>query len=269
MHKARTNHVLNDRDIMILRWIAQHGVVSIEQVWRQHFRATSTAQDPLTSSVYRRVRILEEMGLVQRKQARYRGPDVLLLTPRGATVADIGVPPARFVPTQVEHALVVVDLIEQLVRENPGATLVTERQIRAWQMRGRQARARTDDSASPAAHTQDAHAIPHLRRVPDALLILVSGEVIAVELDRTPKRSVDVVRIADAYAEHYRKTPLSAADAQSGWEAIAAAGTFINRVWWYARAGRTAARVRDTITTRGFARFVEVRDWEEAQWTTR
>lgn len=233
MRARNDQHALTERDYHILRWMGRHGVVSVAQVWRRHFLPTSTAHSLDTSSAYRRVRALEEMGLIRREQAWWRGPDILLLTPRGARVADVGLRAAMYVPTQVEHALAVVDLIDRILADEttPVAQVTTEREIHARRRRAQ----RTDED------------VPSYSRTPDAIVHLASGETVAVELDRTPKRDKDIRRICELYNAHF--TPAKGTD-----------GLF-NRVWWYAHAGRAAERVQSIVDAEGLAFFIEVRPW--------
>jgi len=232
-------HVLTPRDHDILRWIGRYGVVSTEQVARRWFlpRRKATTTGPwTTSSAYHRVQDLEESGLLQRDQIYLRGPHILRLTLKGARIAGSGVRPAQLVPATVDHALAVVDLTERLLKETPGTTATTEREIRAQQVRARLSRRDEGDDG------------PALRRVPDAIVHLPTGGKVAVELDRTPKRSKEIERIADAYNRHFPED-------------------FI-RVWWYARTGRVVQRVRAIVRRTGYLRddesdsgFIEVREW--------
>ncbi len=227
---ARPNHVLTPRDHDILRWIGRYGVVSTEQVARRWFPRKETTRGPwTTSSAYRRVHDLEESGLLQRDQIYLRGPHILRLTLKGARIAGTDVRPARLVPATVGHALAVVDLIEELLIRFPGALLTTEREIRSEQIKARRTKSQTT---------------PILKRIPDAKLRLPTGEMMAVELDHTPKTNNDIKRIAAAYHQHV----LSVFDG----------------VLWYARPGRIAARVRKTVLAAGFKGFITVDEWPVA-----
>ncbi len=122
------------RDIEMLSWIGRHGMVTADQV-AQHFfaRAGGTVG---TRAAYRRLRKLEEERLVRRDVTFARWPAVIRVTGPGARVAEIDVDPARLVWAEVRHSLALVDLTEELLATNPGATLVTEREIRALRFRG-------------------------------------------------------------------------------------------------------------------------------------
>ncbi len=221
------NHVLTPRDHDILRWIGRYGVVSTEQVARRWFPRKETTRGPwTTSSAYRRVHDLEESGLLQRDQIYLRGPHILRLTLKGARIAGTDVRPARLVPATVGHSLAVVDLTEDLLARFPGAMLITEREIRRDQIKARRTKGQTG---------------PILKRVPDAMLRLPTGEMMAVELDHTPKTSADIKRIAKAYQQHFPSV--------------------FSGVLWYARAGRIVARVRKTVAETGFSRLITVAEW--------
>jgi len=221
------NHVLTPRDHAVLCWIGRYGVVSTEQVARHWFpRKETTAGAWTTTAAYRRVRVLETMGLLQRDQIYLRGPHILRLTAKGAQEANTGVRPARLVPATVGHALAVVDLTEELLPQFREATLVTEREIRSEQIRARR------------THGRDGVV---LKRVPDALFRFASGKADAVELDYTPKTTKDIKRIAYTYDEHHP--------------------AIFKRVLWYAPRGRIFARVRATVADLGLDSFITVEEW--------
>lgn len=231
---ARPNHVLTPRDDDILHWIGRYGVVSTEQVARRWFPRKATTRGPwTTTAAYRRVRILEELGLLQRDQIYLRGPHILRLTQKGARAVEKGVRPATLVPARVDHSLAVVDLTEELLARFPEAMLITEREIRRDQIKARRA------TAGQADHV-DQHA-PILKRVPDAMLLIPSRGTIAIELDYTAKTTKDVEQIAHSYFAGFL--------------------TIFHEVWWYAPRGRVAKRVREMILALGFSNFITVEDW--------
>jgi len=221
------HHVLTPRDQEILGWIGRYGVVSTEQVARHWFPRKETTAGPwTTTAAYRRVRVLETMGLLQRDQLYLHGPHILRLTPKGARTVGPGARPARLVPATVGHALAVVDLTEELLPQFREATLVTEREIRSEQIRARR------------THGRDGVV---LRRVPDAMFRFASGKADAVELDYTPKTTKDIKRIAYTYDEHHP--------------------AIFKRVLWYAPRGRIVARVRATVADLGLDSFITVEEW--------
>jgi hypothetical protein len=174
--------VVVERDKQIITWVALHGIVTPDQIARHFF----TRDDKSVGkwAAYRRVKILVDLGLLQRDTTFWRQPSVLRVTSDGARLADVSVNPANLVLAEVRHSLAVVDLVEDLLSATPeGTTLVTERQLRA-QRRRDMARDRHNSGAA---------------RIPDAELVFPSGSRIAVELDLTSKRSSDYEEILKNY----------------------------------------------------------------------
>lgn len=214
--------VVTDRDLEIIRWIAQHGLVTPRQV-AVHFFHRSDGTDG-TWAAYRRLRILEGMGLLQRDHTFWREPQVLRITTAATRFADLPVRPARLVPAQVRHSLAVVDLLEKLQRKSPkGTTLVTERQMRAD--RRRDVRHGRKDATTG--------------RMPDAELRLPNGARIAVELDLTPKRSADYEDILTSYLRQK-----------------------YDAVWWYVAPG-VVPRLRQIVKDNRSDDLVSVEAWRD------
>jgi len=208
------------RDREILGWISRHGVVTSNQVARRFFaRGDSVVGE---RAAYRRLTVLIAMGLVRRDAVPYwRHPHVLRVTTAGSEEGETFVRPARLVQRDIAHSIAVVDLVEQLLADTPGASLRTEREIRADRWHDRDQGRRQ----------------PGRGRVPDAELTLPSGRIVAVELDLTPKRAKDYERILLAYKqERY------------------------DQVWWYIRA-ITATRVRKLVADNRADDFITVIDW--------
>ncbi|MHB8438509.1 MAG: replication-relaxation family protein [Acidimicrobiales bacterium] len=215
---------VTERDGHILVWITRHGVVTPDQVARHFFtRADGTVG---TSACYRRLRKLEEIRLVRWDRTFWREATVLRVTGAGARMSDIGIGAARLVLPELRHALGLVDLTEQLVAANAGATLLTEREIRAQRYRERRTGERRAGQEG---------------RIPDGLLTLHSGETVALELDRQSKRAKDYARIIEAYAAER-----------------------FDKVWWYVSTERIAARLRELVAEKRAARFIDVRVWDGA-----
>lgn len=168
----------------MLAWIGRHGVVTPPQLARHFFtRDEGTVGE---SAAYRRLRKLEELGLIREDRTFWREANVLRLTGAGARLADIDVGPARLVLAEVRHTLAVVDLVEALLANSAkGTTLRTERELRVERRR----------------QLKDGTRRTGRGRVPDALLIRTDGKKVAIELDTTPKRSLDLQRILIAYLQ--------------------------------------------------------------------
>ncbi len=217
--------VLTPRDSDILRWLGRHGLVTAEQIQRRFFAGERAA--------YRRIHTLGEMGLIRRDPTYYRQPYVLRLTMAGARVANAGVGPAELVLAAVRHSLALVELTERLVAQHPGATLITEREFRA-----RQLRALREGT------------LQHCGRIPDGLLVLSpaeGGTHVALELDLTPKRAYGITRVIDAYNDAFSPT---SGDEQS-----------VNAVWWFV-APATIERVRAVVHEKRADDFITVQEWQ-------
>jgi hypothetical protein len=204
----------------MLAWLGRHGLVTPEQVARRFFGRENGSVGLRVA--YRRLCKLQELGLIRRDLTyQARSPNVLGLSPQGAREAGINVPPARLVESELRHALSVVDLMEQLVTRDPGAEMRTEREIRADRLHEHRLNLRR----------------PGRGRTPDGELKLPTGQLVAVELDLTSKRTLLLERILRAYRqERY------------------------DRVWWYVLPG-VAARLSRLVAEQRSDDFVEVRQW--------
>lgn len=211
---------VTERDMAMLTWIGLHGIVTPEQVARHFFLRDDG--DVGQWAAYRRLRKLEQLDLLQRDRVYWRHPTVLRLTGAGARVADCGVGPAKLVMAEVPHCLAVVDLLEQLREKAPrGTVITTERELRI--QRRREMR---DDPRKVGRG-----------RIPDALLAW-SGKNVALELDLTNKRTIDMERILLTYLDdHY------------------------DQVWWYVRPA-AVPRLREVVAKNRATDLVTVRTWE-------
>jgi hypothetical protein len=135
-------------------------------------------------AAYRRLRKLQQLGLIRRDPTFWRRPQVLRLTRKGCQYAEIGLEPAHLILPEVRHALAVVDLTQQLLAEHPSAELTTERELRVQ---------RRKEMATGQRR-------PGRGRIPDAVLHM-RGKDVAIELDLTPKRSRDIEAILTAYTQ--------------------------------------------------------------------
>ncbi len=212
--------VVTDRDRAILQWVGRHGIVTRQHVANRFFARESG--DSGTWAAYRRIRKLVQMGLLQEDHTFWRQPLVLRVTTTGARFADLDVRPARIVPAEINHALAVVDLLEQLLARLPKNTgLITEREIRTERRRD----LRLDPTQVGTG------------RMPDAEL-QVRGKRVALELDLTPKRSAVYEDILTSYMRQR-----------------------YDEVWWYV-APRVVDRLRKLVKLNQADDFVDVRPWE-------
>jgi hypothetical protein len=161
----------------MLTWIALHGIVTPDQVARHFFLRPSGEVGQWAA--YRRLRKLTELGLIRKDPVYWHHAHVIRVTGAGARLANAGVAAAKLVMAKVSHALAVVDLLEQLRPVAPrGSEITTERELRVQRRR--------DLAANPR--------IKGRGRIPDAVLTWGQQRV-AIELDRTSKRSFDYERI--------------------------------------------------------------------------
>jgi len=210
---------VTSRDVEIVRWIGRHGIVTVEQVSTKFFAREDGSLG--NWAAYRRLRKLEELRLIRRDPTFWREPAVLRATAAGARLAEIDVAPAHIVLAEVHHTLALVDLMEHLLDQNRGATMVTEREIRALRFRELGAGQRRPGSG----------------RIPDGILHLKSKKTVAVELDLTSKRQRDIERVITGYKqERY------------------------DAVWWFARPAITG-RIREIVVANRVDDLIDVKTW--------
>lgn len=204
------------RDIEILRYATRHGVCTADQITRRFFSGDSAC--------WRRLRVLEGLGLVVRKRTWWQGPQVVMTTPVGAQLAGADLPPARLNLPELEHSLALVDLSEQLLASHPGTEWVTEREVR------RDAIRRQRDGGMAA------HAVR--LRTPDGVLVSGSKRT-AVELDLTSKRTEQYEQLLKAYA----------------------ADRSVQELLWFARSAAVADRLTKLIERYRLADFATAHVW--------
>ncbi len=208
----------------ILAWIGRHGVVTPVQVGR-HFFGRDDGSVGMWAA-YRRLRKLEEIGVVRQDRTFWRESNVLRLTGAGSRLADIDVGPARLVLAEIRHTLAVVDLTEELLAKSPkGTTLITERELRIDRRR----------------NLHDGTRKVGRGRVPDAVLVEPPETMVAIELDITPKRSRDLEMILVAYLQERYK-----------------------RIIWYVMP-RQVERLKEIVRKQRADDFIEVRAWAPYQ----
>lgn len=219
---GRDGAQITARDRAILGWIGRHGVVTAEQVARKFFARDDGAVGK--RAAYRRLAILENVGLLRRDPTPFhRAPHVIRITSAGAALGEVAVAPARLVESEIRHSLALVDLCEQLEAANGGSALRTERELRTDRWKERNSGTRK----------------PARGRTADAELTLRDGTLVGIELDLTPKRSVDYERVLNAY----KQEPFT-------------------RVWWYVVSG-AVPRLQRLVANNRADDFIEVRAWDD------
>lgn len=219
------------RDVDMLRWIGRHGHVTTSQVARRWFRREATANGG-SSAAPRRMRILQTLGLIHRETEWFADRERLYrLTEDGAALVaaqdksaePFRLGPAHLVLSEIGHALALVDLTEQLLELHPGATITTERELRALRRRELKAGRRTAGQGG---------------RIPDAELHREGEDDVAIELDHTNKRAADYLRIIREYKRESYK-----------------------RIWWYVSELRAPLLRKIVAADRWAERRIEVGVW--------
>lgn len=212
---------ITPRDVEILRWISRHGFVTTSQVTTRFFSPTTGAVPDGTA--YRRIRKLIELGLIQKHPTFFGRPFALAVTRAGARIAANGLQPATLILAELKHSLAIVDLMEDLGRQFPEATVETERQLRM---------ARHHELREGTRRVGEG-------RIPDGQLRFPDGRVIAIELDITPKGSRELAQIIRAYLSEFDK-----------------------HVWYYCSTPSNVARLADLVKREVADDKIEVRLWQ-------
>jgi Replication-relaxation len=212
---------ITDRDVEILEWVGRHGVVTPQQVARRFFVHDGEVAQ---KRAYRRLAKLEELDLIRRDAPFARHPEVIRLRMPGVTLAEIDLPPARYVVRQIPHELAVVDLVEELLSKNKGATVETGREIRS-----RLVQERWDGKRRVGRG-----------RIPDAILTLRSGKTVAIELQMRVNRTRDDLTILQSYLQER-----------------------FDAVWWYAPESGIAA-IKELVKARRADDLIDVRPAPES-----
>lgn len=169
---------LTARDQRLLADLVRYGALTEEQLARRHFASSTTAAQ--------RIRALRRAGYIQVQRSWYGQPSICLATQHGAQLADAGLPACRVSYGTVRHQLCVANLADWLLRQHPGSTWTTERELRREAM----------IAAQEAGSGRLVDGIPH---VPDGLLVL-PAERWAVEVELSTKSSGAYERILRWYA---------------------------------------------------------------------
>lgn len=190
---ARERNVqLTVRDRDIVAFLCRYWVAHAQQIRREFFGSM-----PAT---YRRLAALARLGLLEGERVFYRGPKLFWATRFGALYADADLSAPRGGNTRLqEHALAVLDL-SFAIREgllDPEEGGIPEGRCEAWvserEIRRDKMAARRDGGSGRM------NAGKRLGRTPDGVLILDTGEQIAVELELHAKRQSEYERILSDY----------------------------------------------------------------------
>ena len=159
-------------DRAALRDLTRFGVLGASHLGAWHFGSQAGATSRLAA--------LERARLVRSIRPHYGGRVAYLATPAGARAGEAGLGSTRFVPALATHHLAVADLAVILLRDYPGATWTTERELR--RLAGR---------ATPQGEFPG--------HPPDGALLL-HGRRLAMEVELTAKSPGSYRRIMRWYA---------------------------------------------------------------------
>lgn len=175
--------LVTERDREIVGWVGRQRIVAAVQVQDRFGLGRAVA--------YARLAALLERGLLCHERVFHGVPGVYLATRSGLRLAGSGLPPARVDVRTYEHDLEAAALCVELEREFGVGRVVTERELRAVDSGGE--RPRFGARLGAGQHAGRLH-------FPDLAVERFDGNrVLAVELERTPKRSRRLETIVRAY----------------------------------------------------------------------
>ena len=182
---------LTSRDQEILVFLTRYWAATAEQVRREFFGSLPAA--------YRRLGALRGLGLVEGERVYYEGPGVYRVTGAGARLAAVDLPAPRLDLSKLRHTLAVVDLSYAIRCGNDSwAAWFTERELRRDALRERR---EESGKMTPGGK---------MGRTPDGLLVLQTGEQVAIELELTPKRIGIYKQILKEYAKQRKQQRVDA-----------------------------------------------------------
>ena len=212
---ARKRWRITGRDLDVLEFLARYGAATAEQVSREFFPGFKEGTEAASATdrgeagdrprvggpvkaAYRRLKALKDRGAVEGERIFYNIPQVYRVTEVGARLAEADLPaPSDDDLKKLDHTLEVLNLSWAIRSEEaaPGEGVeawVTEREIRR-------------DKLSERREKETGRVMQKgtkMGRTPDGLLLMESGERIAVELELTPKRPI---RYKDILADYERQ----------------------------------------------------------------
>ncbi len=165
-----------DRDLDLLRWINGFGFVTSVQVSRWMGVHEKVA--------VRRLRKLEQVGLVERERVFVRGGSIVTVSKEGIALAGDELGPMKKLRLgSFEHDRSLVDLSLDLVAKNAGSRFIPERRIR---------------------HERGLKGVGQEGHISDGFLMLSNGDRIAVELELTRKQRWRLKKIIDGFRRDLR-----------------------------------------------------------------
>lgn len=233
---------LTDRDLDYLELLCRFPFMTAVQLQEWVHGSRDTAR---LSPLYRRLRGLEERGLIESDRVLQSAPRFVSATREGMRAVGVTgrVVTAKF--SQYRHDLAVVDLGHKVRTLRPDFTLVTEREMRSEDTANQHQR-----SDGPVWATTRAGAdVRSRRQFPDLLQVAPNGQRVVHELEMTPKDVSRLRQIMRAYLLDER------VGAVRYWAAPAA----LARVESVAESVNTWARAEDV------SRRVKVEPWSDTE----
>jgi DNA-binding PadR family transcriptional regulator len=183
--KKKRRWSITERDLAALAHLARYGAATAEQIRREFFG------DSLQSA-YRRLRALEDRGVVKGERIFYRMPQIYRITEAGARLSETDLAPPRHDLSRLPHTLEVAELSWKVRSEEAAVEMWrTEREIRREKLMARR------EKVSGRMLKKG-----KMGRIPDGVIVLQSGHEVAVELELTPKRAANYHRIFTDYEAH-------------------------------------------------------------------
>jgi len=217
---------ITERDLDILEFLTRYGAATAEQIRREFFRGAADQEyeggaaaggsdaGGSVKAAYRRLRALQERGMVRGERVFYAAPGVFRVTEQGARLAGVDLPPPRRDLPRLHHTLEVLELSWEIRSRGGVIEWITEREVRRDKLAARREKQTGRMKAGG------------IGRIPDGVAILDSADEIAVELELSFKRAANYRRIFS----HYE------AQIDSG---------EVDGVWFYLSSRKALARVRE------------------------
>ncbi len=169
---------LTARDELILRWVARQRLATANQVSRRFELSIST--------VYVRLGILAEHGLVEHRSLFHKQPGIFTATLDGIGLAGLPLRPWRVQLSSYHHDLALADICIELEHEFGADRVVTERELRAD--RERLAVQFGEFRGRPRYHYPDL-VVEGCR----------DGRILSIELERSARPRRTLLSLLDAY----------------------------------------------------------------------
>lgn len=187
---------VTSRDREIVRWVGRLRMAAAAQVGERFHLGRAVS--------YARLSGLVKLGLLEHARIFHATPGVYVATRSGLAAVDLGLPPARVDVRTYDHDLELSALVIALEREVGANRVFTEREMRAADTPVGTVQVKHPRFAVPLAGSFDQRVLtseghPRLH-FSDCAVTAPSGEqIVAIELERTPKGRARLRRILSGY----------------------------------------------------------------------